>query len=63
MERLGRRYKAACTDHGAERSPPPGCVFLPVEITSDERVCKSLEVNRALSPLYEEITVRGTQRS
>jgi len=83
MERFGQRVPVVGTDRRAEKPPPPGCVFLPVDFSSQESVREGLEVIRAhhgshilsvihlaayysftqeKSPMYEEVTVRGTER-
>ena len=70
-------------DRKAPKPPPPGCVYIPVEITSDEGVREGLRTIRdhhgahvaavihlaayydffgRPSPMYEEVTVRGTGR-
>ena len=84
MRRLGTRPgDVVGFDRKAPNSPPPGCVYVPVEITSDASVREGLTTIRAHhgahvaavvhlaayydffgapSPLYDEITVRGTGR-
>ena len=70
-------------DRKALAPPPPDCVYVPVEITSDDNVLEGLRIIREHhgehvasvihlaayydfmgkpSPLYDEITVRGTGR-
>ena len=70
-------------DRKAPKPPPSGCVYVPIEITSDESVREGLRVIRdhhgahvasvihlaayydffgRPSPMYEEVTVRGTGR-
>ena len=80
---VGRFEEIVGLDRKAPRPPPPGCVYVPVEITSDESVREGLRVIRdhhgahvasvihlaayydffgRPSPMYEEVTVRGTGR-
>ena len=79
----GRFSQVVGFDRKSPDPPPPGCVYEPVEITSDESVREGLRIIREhhgthiasfihlaayysfsgdRSPLYEEITVRGTER-
>ena len=79
----GRFENVVGFDRKARKPPPPGCVYVPVEVTSDESVRQGLGVIREHhgshvasvihlaayydffgrpSPLYEEVTVRGTER-
>ncbi len=84
MRRLAARSsKVIGFDRKAPGPPPPGCVYEPVEITSDKSVREGLRIIKEhhgahiasvihlaayysfsgeRSPLYEEITVRGTER-
>ena len=84
MRRFAGRFdQVVGFDRQAPGPPPPGCVFVPVEITSDESVRDGLRAIREHhgahiasvihlaayydffgkpSPMYEEITVRGTGR-
>ncbi len=84
MRRLvGRFENVVGFDRKAPKPPPPGCVYVPVEITSDDSVRAGLRVIRdhhgahaasvihlaayydffgRPSPLYDEVTVRGTGR-
>ena len=84
MRRFAGRFPTVVGfDRKAPTPPPPGCVYIPVEITSDDSVREGLTTIRdhhgahvaavvhlaayydffgAPSPLYEEITVRGTGR-
>ena len=83
MRRFSHRFEVIGFDRKAPAPPPPGCLYVPVEITSDASVRESLKVIRAHhgshivsvihlaayydflgepSPLYEEVTVRGTER-
>ena len=80
---VGRFADVVGFDRKAPKPPPPGCVYVPVEITSDESVRNGLRVIRdhhgahvaavvhlaayydffgRPSPMYEEVTVRGTGR-
>ncbi len=84
MRRFAGRFPVVVGfDRKAATPPPPGCVYVPVEITSDDSVRQGLAAIRdhhgphvaavvhlaayydffgRPSPLYEEITVRGTGR-
>jgi nucleoside-diphosphate-sugar epimerase len=84
MRRFAGRFPAVVGfDRKAPKPPPPGCAYVPVEITSDDSVREGLTAIRehhgahvaavvhlaayydffgAPSPLYDEITVRGTCR-
>ena len=83
MRRFSGRFEVVGFDRKAPSPPPPGCVYVPVEITSDAGVRDGLKVIRDHhgshvisvihlaayydffgdpSPLYEEVTVRGTER-
>jgi nucleoside-diphosphate-sugar epimerase len=84
MRRFAGRFPVVVGfDRKAATPPPPGCVYVPVEITSDDSVREGLTAIRdhhgahvaavvhlaayydffgRPSPLYEEITVRGTGR-
>lgn len=80
---VGRFSQVVGFDRKSPDPPPPGCVYEPVEITSDESVREGLRIIREhhgthiasfihlaayysfsgdRSPLYEGITVRGTER-
>lgn len=84
MRRFAGRFdQVVGFDRKAPGPPPPGCVYVPVEITSDEGVREGLAAIREHhgshvasvihlaayydflgepSPMYDEITVRGTGR-
>jgi len=84
MRRFSGRFSTVVGfDRKSPAPPPPGCVSVPVEMTSDESVWQGLSMIRdhhgervasvihlaayydflgAPSPMYDEITVRGTER-
>ena len=80
---VGRVADVVGFDRKAPGPPPPGCTYVPVDVTSDESMREGLRVIRdhhgshiasvihlaayydffgRPSPMYEEITVRGTGR-
>ncbi len=47
MERFARRFSEVVGfDREAPKNPPPGCTYIPIEITSDESVIEGLRVLR-----------------
>ena len=47
MGRMAGRFESVvCFDREAPKPPPPGCVYIPVDVTSDESVREGLRVLR-----------------